>query len=514
MVLLIVGLAFMFFSVLGFIFGGFNSRAIWAIVLVIGFLLTIGSVLAAAIKLLLTQPGAQPPAVRTQTPARFGPSSRLPIAPLQKMITSVLRGAGALPKSIINAIVADFRKRPGGAPVPSHAAGAPLLYTSPIEVLERAAKRGNVEAQRFFGIRLYQGNDIDKDGAQAAKWLRRAAERGDSSAQNHLANILIKGEGVAIDTDQAVLWLLKSAGAGNAWARRRLGRMYQDGEGLTRDMGMAILWFQRAADSGDWNAIASVEQLVPNRMRTPQDETDAASWNREFEARVKEIQAASSNRWPEHLFPRVPVNLLFVDRTNLNTREDLWGWWSRMLDEYPTAPKADLDRKAREKTFWNNRMTDCIASSGASLLPKQTIIDDWWRKEKWMSRYYYAATGIFHECHHGSEFIRLMDNATEADAAGKNYIGYHQRSAAHMLNRSSDELERNVEITKKYKVQWGEWYFNNIERAFRDAFPQFADNALATHQPFGNSELASEPEAVDAAAKGGVRMSSVHTREF
>jgi uncharacterized protein len=69
-------------------------------------------------------------------------------------------------------------------------------------------------------------------------------------AQNNLAMLYDQGWGVQKDPAQAFKWLSSAAGQGDASAQYNLGEAYVSGRGVKQDYVQALLWFRRAADQG------------------------------------------------------------------------------------------------------------------------------------------------------------------------------------------------------------------------------------------------------------------------
>ena len=89
-------------------------------------------------------------------------------------------------------------------------------------LLERA-ERGDAEAQFGLGELRWDGTDeLAKDRAEAAKWIRKAAEQGHAKAQHMLGYMYKNGEGVAMDRAEAVKWYRKAAEQGDERAQRKL----------------------------------------------------------------------------------------------------------------------------------------------------------------------------------------------------------------------------------------------------------------------------------------------------
>ena len=88
--------------------------------------------------------------------------------------------------------------------------------------MERAASYGRLWAMQRLGLLYINGQDVPKDYARAAKWLKLGAELGDGRAQSALGWMYSEGAGVTRDVNRAVeLWQLAAA-QGNAQARKYL----------------------------------------------------------------------------------------------------------------------------------------------------------------------------------------------------------------------------------------------------------------------------------------------------
>ena len=60
-----------------------------------------------------------------------------------------------------------------------------------------------------------------------------------------------EGEGVEQDYTEAAKWFRKAAEQGDAVAQYTLGIMYSEGEGVSQDYKKAVKWFRKAAEQGD-----------------------------------------------------------------------------------------------------------------------------------------------------------------------------------------------------------------------------------------------------------------------
>ena len=64
----------------------------------------------------------------------------------------------------------------------------------------------------------------------AAEWFRKAAELGDFAAQRNLGYLYLKGKGVEKDNAEARKWLEKAAAQGDSYAQELLADFFPDSE--------------------------------------------------------------------------------------------------------------------------------------------------------------------------------------------------------------------------------------------------------------------------------------------
>lgn len=152
----------------------------------------------------------------------------------------------------------------------------------------KAAKQGNVDAQRAMGRALIEAPVGTRDALRGMAWYlaageqkdsqawsalaevlqsqaqalafasyRHAADLGDAQAQYAVAQQYANGTGVAKDSSVAVSWYKLAAEQGHAGAQSALGACYLAGVGVAPDFRQAVDWLQQAADQGDakaqWN---------------------------------------------------------------------------------------------------------------------------------------------------------------------------------------------------------------------------------------------------------------------
>ena len=82
-----------------------------------------------------------------------------------------------------------------------------------------------MNAQNNLGLCYKNGQGVEQDYAQEAKWYRKAAEQGYAIAQYNLGVSYKKGQGVPQDTSEAIKWFKKAAEQGLAAAQSVLAKL-------------------------------------------------------------------------------------------------------------------------------------------------------------------------------------------------------------------------------------------------------------------------------------------------
>src|SRR3974390_2434595 len=80
-------------------------------------------------------------------------------------------------------------------------------FQSAFQKFMPAAESGNPDAQANVGAMYANGEGVEQNLAEAAKWYRLSAEQGNASAQNRLGSMYDDGVGVTQDFEEAAQWV-------------------------------------------------------------------------------------------------------------------------------------------------------------------------------------------------------------------------------------------------------------------------------------------------------------------
>ena len=138
-------------------------------------------------------------------------------------------------------------------------------------VLKRA-KNGKAWAQYMVGVLYMNGEGVQKNEVEGARWLKKSAEAGNTDAMNAYARC---SESI-IDAKH---WYEKSSGAGNIVARHNLGLLLLcGGTGVPADPVEAARLFRIGADQGHDNAQCDLGNCFLNGQGVQKNIEQALYW--------------------------------------------------------------------------------------------------------------------------------------------------------------------------------------------------------------------------------------------
>src|SRR5579863_659488 len=119
--------------------------------------------------------------------------------------------------------------------------------------------------------------------------LQRLAEAGDPLAQNALGLRYAQGDGVQLDEQEAARWFTKAAEQGNVAAQAKLGSLYWAGRGVQASLREAYFWTILARAGGDKGSkeLAKFVAGHMSRAQAAQIEQDADIWLQQHQPAAK-----------------------------------------------------------------------------------------------------------------------------------------------------------------------------------------------------------------------------------
>ena len=143
----------------------------------------------------------------------------------------------------------------------------------------QSAVSGDADAQ-FELYKLYKnGESVEKNPEEAAKWCVMAAEQGHPGALGWAYMLYDEGNGVPRDKAKALEWLLKAdAVKESSILRRWIAERYDGGIGTDQDLKEAISWYEKAFELHDSQSAYRIGELYHDSAGEVYDREKAYEW--------------------------------------------------------------------------------------------------------------------------------------------------------------------------------------------------------------------------------------------
>jgi cell division septation protein DedD len=153
------------------------------------------------------------------------------------------------------------------------------------------AEKGDADAAFNLGQAYRLGRGVNLDLAQAQTWLERAARKGHVDAQTTLGLLLFQNG----NQTAGMHWLNGAAEAGEPRALLMVGTALYNGDGITRDPVRAYAYVSRAAAQGLAPAkatLADMDEVMPIEQRREGVALAQSMLNRRLASETNELAAA------------------------------------------------------------------------------------------------------------------------------------------------------------------------------------------------------------------------------
>lgn len=149
-----------------------------------------------------------------------------------------------------------------------------------IELLQKAAARGNLDAYEFLGVAYLKGIGVAQDYSKAIEWFQKAAMDHHRGSKAILAAMYLEGLGVPQNHKKAFELMQQAAVQGELGAQADLGVMYEKGDGVTQDYVKAVEWYQKAATKNYYDAQFNLGYMYQHGKGVAKNYARAAYWYR------------------------------------------------------------------------------------------------------------------------------------------------------------------------------------------------------------------------------------------
>ena len=202
-----------------------------------------------------------------------------------EQVAALVERASPAHAQFIRDCVRRLREAKGQPPFDVIAPALDVYWQSELKgVVAAALQRQSVDPTAAYeeAVKIYEGEDKDRDYARAAKLFQQAADAGHPGAQYYLGILYTKGQGVPKNPAAASEWYRAAAMNGSVRAAMELGDLFGDGIDRPADPVSAFVWYGVAAARG--HKVAPMLRDSQRRKLTPAQAAEA-------EKQVKEILA-------------------------------------------------------------------------------------------------------------------------------------------------------------------------------------------------------------------------------
>lgn len=151
-----------------------------------------------------------------------------------------------------------------------YAAGRGTLRDVPAAIKwgRKAAETGDLSALRTLGLILLFDSESPDDQAEGLTLLEKSAAAGDSRSALRAATVHVKGQaGHVVNEERAVEILTPFAESGDAECQVALASVYHFGKSYSDRRALAIIWLERARDLGHPDAVRLLTEIRAEALK-------------------------------------------------------------------------------------------------------------------------------------------------------------------------------------------------------------------------------------------------------
>lgn len=155
----------------------------------------------------------------------------------------------------------------------------PELKAADIELITKAAKAGNVEAQNQLGMVYANGNGVELDYKEAFIWIKKAADSGHTLSLRTLSWLYANGFGIEQSDEKAQDTSIELAEKGDAKDQYFLASLYQSGlYGMKPDSEKMIDWYYKSAQQHYARAQYALAKIIIKGVDIKSNDEMAFQW--------------------------------------------------------------------------------------------------------------------------------------------------------------------------------------------------------------------------------------------
>jgi hypothetical protein len=170
-------------------------------------------------------------------------------------------------------------------------------YKTAFEKLFPFAEQGDAKAQGILGLLYANGNGVEENFSEAAKWFQKSAEQGNQGAYPSLCLLYATGQGVPQDFIEAYKWLFLSEDIEGFQEGINDLRKILDGqaseEQIAQAKDAAKIWMKQQRKEFDVNSFEELLKTFEKIQGLPQTTSQFLKLYQEMEPLLREINLNS-----------------------------------------------------------------------------------------------------------------------------------------------------------------------------------------------------------------------------
>jgi len=196
------------------------------------------------------------------------------------------------------------------------------------------AQSGNSLAQFYVGSLYRNGEGVDVDYLEAARWFELSADNGEWVSQSNLGQMYYLGQGVDQSYQNASYYFELAATQGDPKSQHNLAHMYASGLGVEQDIKKAEFWYRHAIARNFYPSFSHFGLMLLKGTEVPQNVDEA----------IKLFETAAENN---DTLAQILVGMIYVQGEHREVDYKKGFYWSSVA--YANIKKYEQENQAEKR---------------------------------------------------------------------------------------------------------------------------------------------------------------------
>ncbi len=196
------------------------------------------------------------------------------------------------------------------------------------------AQSGNSLAQFYVGSLYRNGEGVDVDYLEAARWFKLSADNGEWISQSNLGQMYYLGQGVDQSYQNAAYYLELAATQGDPKSQHNLAHMHAEGLGVEKDINKAEFWYRHAIARDFYPSFTHFGLMLLKGTEVPKNADEA----------MKLFETAAENN---DTLAQILVGMIYVQGEHRDVDYKKGFYWSSVA--YANIKKYEQENQAEKR---------------------------------------------------------------------------------------------------------------------------------------------------------------------